>query len=176
MSAREGELCLVQRQRTGVKQPLDLGLLAAEWEADRVPRERIPGLAAELLLAGNDTPSLREAAGLLPGELEAAREVFGRALAELGYAREPDARGRGAALASEYVARGLDGRMPLVEAVNRVCALSLEFDDQAWAVRGHALTALVVLADLWNDRPEGRRELERDLRRELEMLPLRLSP
>jgi hypothetical protein len=158
----------------GRMEPCDLALAAAEWEANRLPRKRIPVLAIELMLAGYDTPSLRVAAGLLPGELDGAHELFGRMLAELGYEREQDACSRGGALAREFAARGLDGRMPLVEAVNRICALSLDFDDEEWALTGHELTAFVVLADLWHDRPAERAGLERDLLQELRSLFRRL--
>ncbi|HEY4277392.1 MAG TPA: hypothetical protein VGM91_04170 [Conexibacter sp.] len=152
----------------------DLGLVAAEWEANVLPRERIPALATELMLAGNDTPSLRAAAGLLSTELDAAHEVFGRALAELGYERERDSRGRGRALAREYAHRGLDGRMPLVEAVDRIYKLSLDFDHEAWALSGESLTTFVVLADLWVDEPRKRPELEGDMREQLQSLLRRL--
>src|SRR4051812_33865605 len=155
-------------------EPRDLALVAAEWEANLLRRERIPALAIELILAGYDTPSLRVAAGLLPGELYGAHELFGRTLAELGDEREQNARGRGGGLARELAARGLDSRMPLVEAVNRICALSLDFDDEEWALSGDELTAFVVLADLWDDRPAERARLERDLRQELQSLFRRL--
>ena len=148
----------------------DLGLLAAEWEANLLARERVPVVACELLQEGLDTPSLRVAAGLLRGELDEAHQVFGRALAELGYGRERDWRGHGEALAREYAERALDGRMPLVEAVDGIYALSLQFDTEDWALDGESLTTFVVLADLWNDNPAKRRELQADMRAELTRL------
>ena len=72
----------------------DLRLVAAKWEANLLPRERVPEIATELLQRGHDTPSLRVAAGLLPSELDEARELFGRALAELGHERHRNWRGR----------------------------------------------------------------------------------
>ena len=103
-------------------------------------------------------------------QLDAAHEVFGRALAELGYGRERDPPGRGGALAREYAQRGLDGRMPLVEAVDRIYKLSLDFDHERWALGGESLTTFVVLADLWDDQPPKRPELERDIREQLQSL------
>ena len=60
--------------------------------------------------------------------------------------------------------------MRLVEAVDRIYKLSLDFDDERWALGGEALTTFVVLADLWDDRPRKRPELERDIREQLQSL------
>ena len=108
------------------------------------------------------------AAGLLQSELDEAHELFGRALAELGHQRERDWRAGGEPLAREYARRGLDGRMPLVEAVSGVYKLSLYFEREDWSLDGMSMTSLLVLADEWEDEPTKRPEIEQDMRRELE--------
>jgi hypothetical protein len=148
-------------------QERDLGLIAAEWEANRLPRERVPELATELLLEGHDTPSLRVAAGLLASELDEAHELFGRVLAELGYERQRDRRDRGEALARQYARRGLDGRMSLVDAIGGIYELSRNFEHEDWSLSGESLTNFLVLADEWEDEPEKRPHIEADMEHEL---------
>ena len=153
----------------------DLKLVAAEWEANQLARDRVPELATALLEEGYDTPTLRVAAGLLPSELDEAHTLFGRALAELGYQRQRDGRRHGEALAREYARRGLDGRMPLVEAVGGVCNLSLRFEREDWSLDGMSMTSLLVLADEWEDQPKKRPAIEDDMRRELQRFSERRS-
>jgi hypothetical protein len=135
-------------------------LLAAEYEADRLARESVPEIACQLLDEGLDSPSLRAAAGLLPGELHEAREIFGRALQELGCGLRRAPRGQGAPLAREYASRALDQRMSLVLAMSSITALSLEFEAELWALKGQALARFELLAVLWDDEPESRSQLE----------------
>lgn len=153
-----------------------MGLVAAEWEANLLPRERVPELATGLLREGHDTPSLRVAAGLLPSELDEAHDVFGRALSELGYERHRDWRGHGEALACEYARRGLDGRMSLVDAIGGIYMLSLRFEREDWSLGGESLADFVVLADLWEDEPEQRPDIEADMERELRRFVERGQP
>jgi hypothetical protein len=153
----------------------DLGLLSAEWEANVVAREAVPGIACELLAEGVDSPSLRVAAGLLPGELDDAHEVLGRALRELGLSVGGDAHGQGASLAREYATRALDGRMPPVRAASAIAALSLQFDTEVWALKGDALSAFELLTVTWIGKPEHHHALEVELRAELAALLDRLG-
>jgi hypothetical protein len=146
----------------------DLGLIAAEWDANRLPRDRVPEVATELLEAGHDTPSLRVAAGLLPSDLDDAHQLFGRALEELGYACRGNRRGRGAALAREYAQRGLEGRMPLAEAVGAIYRLSLDFEAEEWSLSSESALEFLVLADEWEDEPAKRPTIEADMARELQ--------
>jgi hypothetical protein len=154
----------------------DLDLLAAELEAGMIERERIPWLAAELMVAGFDTPSLRVAAGLMPDDLDDAEEVFRAALAELGVAREDDGQGDGAALAREIATRGVDGRLPALDAAATLHRLAADLEGEPWTPDGQWRSDVLALLEDWEDEPTQRPALEAQLRAELESLLRRLGP
>jgi len=139
-------------------------MIAAEWEAGYLPRVRIPAVATDFLVAGLDSPSLRVAAGLLGNELEDADEHFGQALDELGYDARREYRRRGVALAEEYGQRILDGRVPPYEGAHTIYSLSSDFHSEAWVPQiGNPMTALGMLCDEWEQLPDHRPELERQI-------------
>src|SRR5260221_13078657 len=61
-----------------------LELAALRLAVDEQPPEELPGLAADALVRGNDSPSMREAAGTRNDEVRDARDRFLAALDELG--------------------------------------------------------------------------------------------
>ena len=70
------------RSPVGIIGGVDLELVAAEWEAGLLAPERVPAIAVALMEAGFDSPSLRVAAGLLPGETADAHDLFSAVLGE----------------------------------------------------------------------------------------------
>jgi hypothetical protein len=63
---------------------MDAALVAAEFAAGQLPPERMPEAATELLVAGHDSPALRQAAGLDGADPREQRAMLGQALEELG--------------------------------------------------------------------------------------------
>ena len=57
--------------------------------------------------------------------------------------------------------------MSLVDAFGGIYKLSLDFEDEEWSLSGESLTEFVVLADLWEDEPEKRPDIEADMKGEL---------
>jgi hypothetical protein len=100
-----------QCDASGNMMHMDAELLATKWEAGLLAPERIPAVAVQLMEAGFDSPSLREAAGLLPSETSDAHQLFAAALRELGLPRQRSEQETGSALEAEYAWRVLDGRL-----------------------------------------------------------------
>lgn len=64
--------------------PIDVRLVAAEFESGLLKPERLPGTATSLLVEGHDSPWLRRAAGADQADPDEQRQLFRRALSELG--------------------------------------------------------------------------------------------
>jgi hypothetical protein len=64
---------------------MELRLVEARWRTGRLFTSELPGVAAELLAGGHSSPALRELAASTSRERADARELFDRALAELGH-------------------------------------------------------------------------------------------
>jgi hypothetical protein len=62
---------------------VDIEMIAAEFQAGRLPPERMPAVATQLLSEGWDSPGLRLAAGADGEDSSEQRATFALALAEL---------------------------------------------------------------------------------------------
>jgi hypothetical protein len=60
-------------------------LILAGWTLQRLHSERLPGIATDWLMAGYDSPALRELAGIATPIMSEAGPVFERVLAELAW-------------------------------------------------------------------------------------------
>jgi hypothetical protein len=99
----------------------------ALWESGQLAREELPEVAADALVAGLDTPSLRVLAGLTAARMDRAAALADRALQELGHrpmVRLPPA--REAALWAEATAAG---PVDVLQGVGVLWALSPRTDD-----------------------------------------------
>ena len=63
---------------------MDAAQVALDYWLEPLTPESLPAVAAELLADGYDSPALRETAGMPPGDVVCVREVFVRALREMG--------------------------------------------------------------------------------------------
>lgn len=144
-----------------------MALIAAEWEAGRLAREKIPEVATAMLVAGYDSDALRVTAGLIPAELDEAHEWFGKVLRELGFNAARDQTRRGVALAEEYARRVLDGRMSVYDGAYSVFNLWSDFPhDAALEIDAHMGT-LIALCDEWEQFEEDRNKRELQMKAEL---------
>lgn len=149
---------------------MDLALIAAEWESGLIPPERLPAIAVRLMEAGYDSPSLRLTAGLLPLEVEDAHDLFKQALGELGDPRIRDERERGLALIQEYGKRVAAGTVSPYDGARTIWQIAIDsFDNESWLAAGSP-DGLVILADEWEQLPDQRDEIERDMRDAIEVL------
>lgn len=81
---------------------MNLEVAAALYACGELRREQIPPVAADLLAAGVDGPTVRELAGLAEVELDRAHDLFHRLMLEMG--RAIPARGEAAATIARYLA------------------------------------------------------------------------
>jgi len=79
------------------------------------PPEGLPSVAADALMAGFDSPSLRQLAGMQPSDYQQARDVFMAALRELGLP-VPEADDARWCLVREWAQEMLDGQRSSHEA------------------------------------------------------------
>ena len=98
-----------------------LELVAAKWVLRRIPSEALPRIAADLLEAGLDTPSLRRLAGELCPTLGESGPLFEEILDELGVAI-PDKSRAGLLLAKAYAAQITEGSLPAYDGACQIWA------------------------------------------------------
>jgi hypothetical protein len=98
-----------------------------------LPREELPTLATELLVAGADSPALRRLAGITGPELDEAAECFTRVLHELGRAgiKKHEAVRR---LALDLARAVTSGTLPRKAAAERGAQLArtLDYEKMFW--------------------------------------------
>lgn len=131
-------------------------LVADRFLAGQIASERLPHLAAEALVEGFDSPALRELAGLSRDEVREARDLFRRALTELG-ATMPVEDASADDMVLFWASRMVAGTVAPADGANWVIRYG---EDLGWPER---LTRLLGLASVWDDWPEGRRETERNM-------------
>jgi hypothetical protein len=102
---------------------MDWRLQAARWELCRIPGEELPSVAAEALMEGNDTPSLRLLAGEFRPTLVDAGPLFEAALSELGIVL-PDAEAAVMTVALDLAARMVEGAIAAPCGVRAMAALA----------------------------------------------------
>lgn len=113
------------------------------------PPELLPGIAAAAVADGCDTPSLQELAALTVADIEAARSLFERALAELSLP-PPTAREAAMELAQEIAAKMLDGVITPYHGAKQISELSLRVPEEELP----QLDTFIYGASEWDDRPE----------------------
>jgi len=140
----------------------------ALYSIDSLAPEEMPGVAADALGEGIDSPSLRMLAGLAPFDARTARDLFVNAIGELGETIPPPEHGL---------------RLRFRELADRVRNDSLapnEAADLAWdayvrsPIHGmepmgltddpQAVYMLTDLADRWRMRPMDRTQVEAEIR------------
>jgi hypothetical protein len=131
----------------------------ARWESDCLPREELPEVAADALMAGLDSPSLRVLAGLTAARMDRAPDLLDRALQELG--RRPVASlppAREAALWAEAITAGA---VPLLQGTHALWAMWRKANDEELKA---ALLEFRVEHNRWQQAsPEHRRRIEREI-------------
>jgi hypothetical protein len=149
-------------------QPLmTLELAEALLSCGELRREDIPDVAAELLAAGTDTPTVRVLAGLVGQELSQAHELFVRMLSELGRTaptRDQAATTMARDLASQALAPGAHLR--------RICREGARL---AFAMDYHRALLPFYEADAYYDCPDLSADVEGLLRHSRELLADRPS-
>jgi hypothetical protein len=106
---------------------MDARLVAAEFASGQLPPERMPEAATELLIAGLDSPALRQAAGMDRADPREQRAMFGKALEELGelpLRREEVGR----RLFRVWAARIVAGEVEPLEGARALWLLEIDYD------------------------------------------------
>jgi hypothetical protein len=135
-----------------------LEVIAARLVVGEQASEDLPGLATEALVRGLDSPSLREAAGLSPRDVRAAREAFVNALRELGL-QLPDEQSALWLLIRNMLRRIVDGSINAYEGASWI------WHQAYWRVeREGDLRVFVGLASEWDDHPGSRPAIEQAIR------------
>jgi hypothetical protein len=130
--------------------------MADRFLARQVASEHLPAWAAQALVEGLDSPTLRELAGLPRGEVREAQDLFRHALVELGAVLPAESASPGD-LVLFWASRMVAGTVAPVNGANWIIRYG---EDLGWPER---LTHMLGLASMWDDWPEGRRETERNM-------------
>jgi hypothetical protein len=122
--------------------------------AEEQPSELLPDLAADALVRGLDSPSLRLLAGTRRQDVRDARDLFLSAVDELGW-EPPSKEVALRTLALHWAEQMVSGEMKPHEAASRIW----------WRVanplgKPDDLIVFVALAVEWDDHPEARPEIE----------------
>lgn len=118
-----------------------------------VPSENYPHVAAELLVEGYDSPSLRELAGHLRNDPRGAADLWVQVREELGKPYEDDGEAR-RALVRHWLQQIVAGVLEPYSGTNLILG-------HAWHELGQPaeLNYLVVLRDDWDDMPQSREDI-----------------
>ncbi|MFC8521477.1 hypothetical protein ACFVVC_04735 [Pseudarthrobacter sp. NPDC058196] len=118
-----------------------------------VPSENYPDVAADLLVEGYDSPSLRELAGHLRNDPRGAADLWVQVREELGRPYEDDGDAR-RALVRHWLQQIVDGVLDPYLGTNLILG-------HAWHELGQPteLNYLVVLRDDWDDMPQSREDI-----------------
>ena len=130
-------------------EPLEIA--ASKTVLGLTPPEALPSAATAALEAGCDSPSLRALAGLTDVEVDEARSLLERALAELSL-RLPSERDAVMRLAREIAAQVLEGKTSPYQGAKEIWELSLRLPGESLS----DLDSFVYAASEWEDRPEDR--------------------
>jgi hypothetical protein len=141
----------------------DVQDVADRFIAGSIPSEDFPSWAARALADGLDSPALRELAGLPRAEVREGRELMRQALAELG-AVLPSEDASPENLVNYWALRLTAGTVDTVNGVNWILRQAHALDWPDWLNRLHGL------ASEWDDWPEGRAEIEVEMRAEVSAL------
>jgi hypothetical protein len=123
---------------------LDFDAAVAEWRLGKLPAELLPAAAIDALVAGCDTPSLAQLAGMEHATWSEIEPMAARVLAERGLV-PPDKYQAVKAVADSIARRMVDGSIDPVIGADRLHKL-------AWRVEGQpAFADLVPFIGLWSD-------------------------
>ncbi len=118
-----------------------------------VPSEQYPDVAADLLVEGYDSPSLRELAGHLRNDPRGAADLWVQVREELGRPYEDDGDAR-RTLVRHWLQQIVAGVLEPYVGTNLILG-------NAWHELGQPteLSYLVVLRDDWDDMPQSREDI-----------------
>ncbi|GGI00417.1 hypothetical protein GCM10007170_37510 [Arthrobacter liuii] len=118
-----------------------------------VPSENYPDVAADLLVEGYDSPTLRELAGHLRNDPRGAADLWVQVREELGKPYEDDGEAR-RALVRHWLQQIVAGVLEPYNGANLILG-------HAWHELGQPaeLNYLVVLRDDWDDMPQSREDI-----------------
>lgn len=147
-----------------------LELAALRLAIDEQPSEDLPGLAADALARGLDSPALRDAAGASPQDVREARDHFVAALDELGFV-VPNADEAVWRLVEYRAKQIVDGEITPYDGASwiwRSASLRVEREGDLRIFEG--------LASEWEDDPEHRQGYDEQIVEEARVLLTRDQP
>lgn len=147
---------------------MDLETAFALLETDEIGPESLPGIAAQGLQEGTDSPSLRLLAGIKPFDPRDARDLFNRAMVELGISMQPY---EAAIIAARWLAgQCLNGALSPRDACSRIWRVYMSIPDHPGSIAAEGLQTLAEAGAFahYLEIPElrstlgGRDQIERD--------------
>jgi hypothetical protein len=143
---------------------IDMRHVMVQVMTGELASEELPMIAADALVEGQDTPALRQLAGLSRSDYREARELLGQVLDELRLSAPQNKEQAHWELTRWYAERIVSGAMEPTAGAHAIAwhAGALMFPD--------ALATLAILADLWEDGAYDRAQLERDIIREAQLV------
>jgi hypothetical protein len=142
----------------------ELTLVAARLAVNRQRTEDLPGIAADALMRGVDSPSLRLLAGTPTTEVRDSRDLFWMAMDELSIERPTDE------VALWAIALALARAIVDGEVHPHTGASRIWWDVYEPLGQPTELAVFVGLASEWEDHEEHRPDYEREIREEAEHL------
>ena len=145
------------------RQDLDVELLAVRWVRDELPSEDLPALAANAMVTGCDSPSLRLLAGVVGRPTSA--EVQGlaeRCLHEFGI-ELPTLEETSSWLVNHWLKLIRKGVTTPYRGAAEIASLSGEWWNQPCWIQ---LRPFIGLASEWDDHPDHRDEFDQAIRDE----------
>jgi len=137
--------------------PESVRLKIAEVSLATVAPETLPGWAAGALVAGLDTPAMRELAGSPPSEADEARRLLDQAASELGIA-VPDLPECRRLLVNQWATQIVAGDLPPEVGARRIWVQSSEARANGEAAPD-AWLAFANDASDWDELPDRRSEI-----------------
>jgi hypothetical protein len=132
-------------------------LLFLRDQVGLIPSEQYPDTAADLLVDGYDSPALRELAGHPRNDPQGAGDLWIQVRDELGKPFEDDGLAR-RILVRRWLQQIVDGILDPYAGADLILGLAWFALDQP-----AVLNPLVADRDFWEELPEGRDKIQRDL-------------
>lgn len=129
-------------------------MVVAKWVLGLIPSSALPQIATDALVAGLDSPALRELAGELRPTRDASGRLFEQILDELSVGI-PDRSRAGLTLARAYATQITNGSLPPYEGACQIWKIQLEIEGLM-----HELGPFVYWASEWQDARSNRRRQE----------------
>jgi hypothetical protein len=143
---------------------IDMRDVAVRVMTGELASDGLSMLAAEALAEGQDSPALRELAGLSHSEHREAQDLLSQVLDELRLPPAPSEEEAHWEMARRYASLIASNTIPAIDGANAIAwhAGSLMFPE--------SLATFAYLADLWEDMPSKRSELEQEIVREASLI------